>query len=276
MRSIDLAERIAIEADGDDRYAAILHDYGDGRGFGGDTLARVVLAARRSTDPARRLCSFHAWFLRPAPVGERLGLEVERVKEGRQLSQRRVRLLHGERAICELGAVFGIPSTGVTYQEARAPESPPPEELKDDVTVAREEGLDWEPGEVEWRWIERDWDTPEPSERSAWRAWARPRVSLPGDDPGLHEAALALLSDFGSHWSLVRRLGDRGFDFARFASLDQGLWVHRPVRWDDWWLVASESEVAEGGHSFTRRRIFDREARLLATGTQEGLHADPA
>jgi acyl-CoA thioesterase-2 len=272
-RPTDFASLLTLAPAGEDAFSATLHDYGDGRGFGGDLLGRALLAARRTADPARRLCSFHALFLRPGPAGQPVQIEVERVKEGRRISQRRARLGVGGKAICELVATFAAASAGPSYQEPSAPEVPAPDALPSDVEVARAEGMEWRPGEVEWRWVERGWYATEPGESSLWRAWARPRRPMP-DDPGLHEAALAYLSDFGSHWSVVRRLGD-AFDFERFASLDQGLWVHRPVRWDDWWLVVNHSDVALDGHTFTRRQIFDAQGRLLASGSQEGLHPSP-
>lgn len=270
-RPLDFAGLLAIEPAGEGEFLAKLHDFGDGRGFGGDTLGRGLLAARRTCDAERRLCSFHALFLRPGPVGVPLRIEVERVKEGRRISQRRVRLSLEGKPICELVATFAVASSGPSYQEPAAPGVPPPDRLPSDVEVAAAEGMEWRPGEVEWRWVERGWYASQPGESSLWRAWARPRQPIP-DDPGLHEAALAYLSDFGSHWSVVRQLGEAGFDFERFASLDQGLWVHGPVRWDDWWLVVSRSDVALEGHTFTRRRIFDAGGRLLASGSQEGLH----
>ena len=274
MRPIDFDQLITLEPAGDDAFTATLHDYGDDRGFGGDTLARAVLGARRTADPDRRLCSFHGLFLRPGPVGRPLQVEVERVKDGRRLSQRRARVRDGERAILDVVASFAVAGAGPSFQEASAPDASEPDGLPSDVELARAEGFDdWEPGEVEWRWIERGWHAPTPLEHSGWRAWVRPRRPIP-DDPALHEAALAYLSDYGSHWSLARRMGEAAFDFTRFASLDQGLWIHQPVRWDGWWLVVSDSDVARNGHAFTRRRIFDAQGRLLATGSQEGMHTD--
>lgn len=271
-RPLEFEKLITLEPAGDDAFAAVLHDYEDGRGFGGDVLGRVFLAARRTCSPGRRLCSFHALFLRPAPVGVPMRIEVERVKDGRRLCQRRARMRAGDKAICELVATFGSGVAGPTYQEAVAPAVPPPEALPSDVEVARREGLDWRPGEVEWRWVEEGWHATGPDDSSLFRAWARPREPMP-DDPALHEAALAYLSDFGSHWSVVRRVGD-GFDFGSFASVDQGLWVHRPVRWTDWWLIVSRSDVARDGHCFTRRHVYDADGDLLASGSQEGLYME--
>lgn len=271
-RPLDFASVLALEPAGTDAFSATLHGFGDGRSFGGDILGRALLAARHSCDPARRLCSFHALFLRPGPVGEPVRIEVDRVKDGRRLSQRHARMLRGSKCICMLTASFAEASVGPSYQEPSAPDVPGADTLPSDAELARSEGMDdWRPSEIEWRWVERGWDAAKPGESSLWRAWARPRLPLP-DDPALHEAALAFLSDFGSHWSVVRRLGD-DFAWDRFASLDQGLWVHAPVRWNDWWLVVSHSDVALDGHTFTRRQIFDPEGRLLASGSQEGLHS---
>jgi acyl-CoA thioesterase-2 len=270
-RPLDFASVLALEPTGEDVFSARLHDFGDGRSFGGDVLGRALLAARHTCDTARRLCSLHALFLRPGPVGEPVRIEVERLKEGRRISQRRARLSLGDKAICELTASFVAESAGPSYQERTAPDVPAADALPSDAELVRTEGMDdSRPGEVEWRWVERGWSAAKPGESSLWRAWARPRKPLP-DDPALHEAALAFLSDFGSHWSVVRRLGE-DFVWDRFASLDQGLWVHGPVRWNDWWLVVSRSDVALEGHTFTRRQIFDQHGRLLASGSQEGLH----
>jgi acyl-CoA thioesterase-2 len=271
-RPLDFANLLALEQAGDDAFSARLHDYGGGRGFGGDLLGRALLAARRTCDPARRLCSLHALFLRPGPPGEPVRIEVERMKDGRRLAQRRARVRRGDATLCELTASFAVESAGPAYQEHAAPDAPAPDALPSDAELARREGMDWRPGEVEWRWIDRGFEAARPGESSRWRAWVRPRQPLSGD-PGLHEAALAYLSDFGSHWSVARRLGE-AFAWERFASLDQGLWVHGPVCWDGWWLLVSRSDVARAGHTFTRREIFDAGGHLLASGLQEGLHAE--
>jgi len=95
----------------------------------------------------------------------------------------------------------------------------------------------------------------------------RPRAPL-GDDPRLQMAALVFLADFYSHWPFERRLGDK-FAVDRFRTLDLALWVHRTVRWDDWWLMETISEVAQAGRGLSRRRIFTREGRLIASIAQE-------
>jgi acyl-CoA thioesterase-2 len=271
-RPIDFRALLAVEDAGENAFTAHLHDYGEGRSFGGDVLGRVALAARRTCEPERRLVSFYGLFLRPGPVGRPVRIEVERVKDGRRLAQRRVRMLDDERLVADLTASFAVASHGPGWSSVAAPDVPAPHALPSEEEAARVRGEVWRPGELEWRFVDRVFVDRSPGS-SRWRAWARPRRRLP-EDAGLHEAALAYLSDFISHGSVVRMLGER-FAWQRFASLDQGLWVHRPVRWDGWFLVESESDVAAEGHTFTRRRVFDTEGRLLATGSQEGIHPDP-
>jgi acyl-CoA thioesterase-2 len=99
----------------------------------------------------------------------------------------------------------------------------------------------------------------------------RPRAPL-GDDPRLQMAALVFLADFYSHWPFERRIG-AAFANDRFRPLDHALWVHRPARWDDWWLMETISEVAHAGRGLSRRRIFTRDGSLIASAAQEALVA---
>ena len=55
------------------------------------------------------------------------------------------------------------------------------------------------------------------------------------------------------------------------ASLDHSLWLHRPVRVDDWLLYAIDSPVAAGARGFSRGTIFTRDGQLVASVAQEGL-----
>lgn len=98
-------------------------------------------------------------------------------------------------------------------------------------------------------------------------------MALP-DDPRLHAAALAFVSDYESHWCARRRVGP-AFEWDGFASAEHALFVHRPVRWDDWWLLANESDVASDGLSFWRREVWTRDGSLVASIAQHGLVATP-
>jgi acyl-CoA thioesterase-2 len=99
--------------------------------------------------------------------------------------------------------------------------------------------------------------------------WMRTRNALP-DDPAIHRAALAYLSDLTIQESILRAHGvpwaTRGL---KVASLDHAMWWHRPGRVDDWMLYVQQSPSARGGRGLAHGRIYQRDGRLLASVAQE-------
>ena len=41
-----------------------------------------------------------------------------------------------------------------------------------------------------------------------------------------------------------------------------------PLRWDDWWLLETISQAAHAGRALSRRRIFTRDGRLVASSVE--------
>jgi acyl-CoA thioesterase-2 len=204
---------------------------------------------------------------------------VETLREGRLFSHRRVRVARGERVLFSADGTFTEPPAGTghpfDYQEA-VPDAglPAPEELPDDGEVARREGLEFWPGPLEFRWIGRPQPEPLPGEGGRWSVWVRPRLALE-DDPALRAGALAFLADVHCDYAVRRRLGP-DFTRDRFISLEQSLWVHADVPWDDWWLLTSDTPTAHAGRALNWRWLFDREGRHLATLAQHSLLRGPA
>ena len=269
--ALPLDEMLAIEPAGDDRFTATLH------GFGGITLGCATLAAAR-TCADRALHSLHTYFLRPVPPGAAVEFVVERLRDGRRFAHRRVQVRQADRLLCELMASFTTAAEGIEYQESAIDrDTPPPEELASEAEIARAEGwnLD-EPGPMggalEWRWIGIPWRTESTAVAARYRGWVRPRFALPRDR-ALHAAAFALLSDYHSHFSVARKRGGP-FEPFGYTSLDQVLWLHRDRFWEDWWLLATDSDVAHGGRAFTRRMLYDRDGALIASMAQEQLLSD--
>lgn len=263
-----LEQILEIEPAGEDRFRAQLD------GFGGVTLGCATLAAARSCE--RPLHSLHAYFLRPVPPDGRVQLAVERLRDGRRLASRRVQVRAEGRLLCELTASFATPGEGAEYQDAPgAAGVPAPESLPDEPEIADAEG--WKPGEpgplfgpLLWRFVGGTPWRPEALDgTSRYRAWVRPRSPLP-EDRALHAAALAFLSDYHSHFS-VARMGGGPFEPFGFTSLDQLLWLHRDLAWDDWRLLTTESDVGHAGRAFTRRALHARDGRLVASMAQEAL-----
>ena len=260
---------LGVESVGDDVFTTRLEGF-EGRSFGGQALGCAALAASRSCE-GRALHSLHAWFLRPIPAEMPIELQIERVRDGRRFAHRRVWIRSAEQVLCEIAAGFASPGEGADYQDANVePATPPPEALPDDEEVARSEGWsEWGPSTLELRWVGTPWRPESRDEPSRYRVWVRPRFPLP-DDRGVHAAAMAYLSDFHSHWSVARKLG-LSFEPVGFVSLDQVLWLHRDVPWDDWRLLTTESDVGHAGRALTRRRVHTRDGRLVASMAQEAL-----
>ena len=60
-------------------------------------------------------------------------------------------------------------------------------------------------------------------------------------------------------------------DDLTMASLDHGMWFHRPVRVDEWLLYSTDSPSSSGGRGLARGLIYDRDGRLVASTIQEGM-----
>jgi acyl-CoA thioesterase-2 len=267
-----LAEMLRLEPLGDGRFAARFEDFW-GDAMGGDVLARAALAAAASCE-GLALRSLHASFLRPVPPKLRLVLRVEPLAGSRDGAAHREVRIEGDGLFCQAVASFAPAARGIGYQDARpAADLPEPEDLPSTLEQARSEGWSqYARGPIEFRRARpRVWPDPTAEPSGPHVAWVRPREPL-GDAPPIEMAALVFLADFYSHWPFERRIG-RDFAVARFQTLDHALWVHRPERWDDWWLMETSSEVAHAGRGLARRRIFSRDGRLIASSAQEALIA---
>ncbi len=100
--------------------------------------------------------------------------------------------------------------------------------------------------------------------------WLKTREALP-DDPAIHRALLAFVSDMSLLDTALLPHGKSIFSDVQVASLDHALWFHRPFRADDWLLYAQDSPSASGARGFNRGAIYGRDGRLVASVAQEGL-----
>jgi acyl-CoA thioesterase-2 len=107
------------------------------------------------------------------------------------------------------------------------------------------------------------------------RFWTRIRRRL-ADDPSLHAAAFAYLSDYWINFAAciaeVRPIAEAGVELY-VASLNHAIWWHRPLRADEWLLFDCVSPSGVTGRGLSIARIYDRVGRLVASATQECLLA---
>src|SRR5947209_9818115 len=102
------------------------------RVFGGLVAAQALVAAGRTVDlddePRRALHSLHAYFLRPGDPARPIVYDVDRIRDGRSFTTRRVVAVQHGRAIFNLAASFHASEEGLDHQ-VPMPEVPDPDSL---------------------------------------------------------------------------------------------------------------------------------------------------
>lgn len=250
----------------------------DGRVYGGQVLAQCVIAAAATLPSDRLIHSLHGYFLRAGDVSEPIEFGVERLRDGRSFSARRVHAYQKGAPILSLSASFQDEQPGLDHAELMPTGLPAPEDCPELLDYIGDEDsavvTDWlrkRPFEV--RPVEPSLHTSGVSDPSITEQHSWFRASAPfGDDPVLNAAALAYASDFNLLEPVLRhhRLTWRSPGL-RVASLDHAMWWHRRVKVDEWMLYVQESPAAQGGRGLGYGRIFSQDGTLLATVAQEGM-----
>ena len=254
-------------------------DLGAERVYGGQVFAQALVAARRTVDEAREAHSAHGYFILPGDLSAPIVYFVDRLRDGKSFTTRRVTAIQHGQAIFNLSASFHIEEEGVAHQPAM-PDVPDPETLKPELELIREVEeripLDHRAAIVQERPIDfrpvapLDFFNPEKREPIR-HVWFKSIGALP-DDTLTHQAVLAYASDYGL---LITALQPHGIAFRtpglQLASLDHSLWMHRPFRADEWLLYSVDSPIATGARGFVRGQVFSQSGELVASVAQEGL-----
>ena len=264
-----LGEILGLEPAGGSAFTVRLENF-FGEALAGDVLARMALAAGVGCT-GRELSSVVATFLRPAPPDQPLALQVERLAEDARLSRRAVRL-GGEEPLCQAVASFAAPAEGTEWSDSPSPPAPPdPDGLPATREAARLEGWPeaYARGPIEFRRVGPRWPDRTSSDPHGHVEWLRLRSPLP-EDPQLQAAALVFLCGFYAHWEYEWRFGP-AFAYERYRPLGFSVFVHRAVPLDDWLLLRARSDAGRAGRGISRRAIYTRDGRLLASSVQDAL-----
>jgi acyl-CoA thioesterase II len=244
------------------------------RVFGGQVASQALMAAGRTVDHGR-VHSLHAYFLRPGDPAVPILYEVDRIRDGKSFTTRRVVAIQHGQAIFNLAASFHDEEDGLEHQFPM-PEVPPPEELAslpERLAPWREELGDWfdRPHPIDQRHLgQLPWQQAERSDPYQ-RLWIRADGTLP-DDPLLHACVATYASDMSLFDTILQPHPVRWDDPNLMgASLDHCMWFHRPFRADEWLLYDTDSPVAAGARGLARGFLFDRAGRLVVSVVQEGL-----
>jgi acyl-CoA thioesterase-2 len=225
------------------------------RVFGGQVIGQALVAAARTVE-GRTPHSLHAYFLIGGDPKVPIIYEVDRIRDGKSFTTRRVVAIQHGQAIFTLMVSFHNDEPGLEHQ------MPMPEAVQRYYKSERP---------IELRPVEYGRYLGQKSDSGKFNVWIRTTGKLP-DDPAIHQCVLAYASDMSLLDAALVPHGRSLFenDFMG-ASLDHALWLHRPFRADDWLLYAQESPNMIGSRGFSRGLIFRRDGTLVASVAQEGL-----
>ena len=276
---LELIDLLALEQLEADLFRGQSRDIGTKYVFGGQVLGQALAACQRTVTSDRHVHSLHAYFLRAGDIEAPIVYMVERSRDGKSFSTRRVTAIQHGQQIFGLAASFQVRETGMSHQLSK-PDVPPPEDLAEAEPIdprlmekvsAKQARWLSSKGPFEFRHVYPRDELKRPKRPPFQHVWFR-LIDKIGDDEVLHQSMLAYASDF-------HLLGTATFPHGvsylqpnvQMASLDHAMWFHRPFRIDDWLLYSCDSPSAEGARGLSRGSIYTREGVLVASTAQEGL-----
>ncbi|MFV2198310.1 acyl-CoA thioesterase II [Nocardiopsis sp. LOL_012] len=271
----DLLRVLDLERIENDIFRGNSPDEGPQRVFGGLVAGQALVAAGRTVPEERHVHSLHAYFIRPGDPAVPIVYEVDRARDGRSFTTRRVVAIQHGKPIFTLSASFHKGEPGLDHQ-VPMPDVPAPEELP-----SRDERLQdvlgRVPGFVRWHPIELRPVGPLSIEaqRKPWMRtntnpiWLKVNGKLP-DDPLTQVCLMTYASDLTLLDTVLLRHGKTSAGVA-MASLDHAMWFHRPFRADEWLLYAQETPSAQGARGLARGLVYTRDGQLVCSVVQEGL-----
>ena len=249
------------------------------RVFGGQVAAQALVAGARTVEPQKSVHSLHSYFLRPGDPTVPIVYDVERIRDGRSFSTRRVMARQHGHAIYYMTLSAQVAEDGFDHQDVM-PDVAAPVDSVDVAELFRArpdgKGAEWleEWAALEMRWVgdSRPGGTLPADERpSQSRLWLRVRGRI-GRDALTHQAAFTYASDLTLLGSTLVPHGTHiGDPRLQSASLDHTIWFHRPFRADEWLLYDQASPSASGARGLAIGRVFTESGVLVATVAQEGL-----
>ncbi len=260
-------------------YLATSPNEGWQRVYGGQVIGQALVAASRTVPEDRRAHSLHGYFLRPGDTTIPILYSVDRIRDGKSFTTRRVVAIQHGRPIFNMSISFQTLEDGFDHQFPM-PDAPAPDSLKSErdlrdewLASLPEKPTDWVSSErpIEMRPVDPV-NIFQPEKRQPQQmCWMKAKNPLP-DDPRLHQCVLAYLSD----WSLLDTATlPHAVSFTQnnmqMASLDHAMWFHRSFRADEWLLYVQDSPSASGARGLNRGLIYDQRGMLVASAAQEGL-----
>jgi len=282
---LHIEELLTLQGQGEGKWRSRHGDANsNGRSYGGQLLGQAMMAALMDVPAERAPTMMQFLFMQGAMPDEDVDFQVTALQDGKRFSSRHVRAAQGNgRTVLDAQVTCALPLEAPTHgATSTAPQGEDPEDLPrlgevepglmQDITLLGGYSRDRKPS--------IDFRIPEPSRQLSpdhmsgrFRFWMRASHPLP-DDAAVHAAAFAYLSDWWLNFSsLGLHLRDLRGRQLYISSLNHALWLHRPVRADQWLHVDCTSPCASAGRGLSIGSVHDRQGLQLATMTQECLMA---
>jgi acyl-CoA thioesterase-2 len=251
------------------------------RVFGGQVIGQAMVAAARTVEEGedRPAHSLHCYFLRPGDPKVPIIYEVDRIRDGRSFTTRRVVAIQHGKAIFTMAVSYHIREDGLEHQ-IDMPDVPGPDDLKNE-TELRKAMVDKMPEEMrehftreqplEMRPVNpKDMINPKKGP-PYFNVWFRATAPVPKEEI-LQQCVLAYASDMTLLDTSTIPHGVSWFSGQiQSASLDHAMWFHHPINMNEWMLYAQDSPAATGARGFNRGSIYTQDGKLVASVVQEGL-----
>ena len=258
--------------------------------YGGQILGQALAAAMKTVEDVtegerRRPHSLHAYFLRPGDISRDVIFDVDPIRDGRSFTTRRVVAKQKGRAIFNAAISFQKLEDGLNHQRDLPDDIPDPDDLVDtytgmteilsahgfDTSAAEFEEANFPSAVIDIRSPHLERQVVPGRHPAEFGHWIRFKGKV-GDDPVLHRALLAFISD---HFFMGTAMLPHNVNWQSHeifgASLDHSMWFHTDIRVDDWIYYQMESPRAARARGLTLGYFYSRAGKLIATTAQEGL-----
>ncbi len=232
-----------------------------GRLYGGQIMAQALIAAGRTVEEERPPHSLHGYFLRPGDASVPVLFTVDRIRDGRSFTTRRIVAVQHGNAIFNMDVSFQLREQGLTHQ-LTTKEVTPPEHLPADLEAHAFIAFTQE-------WEERQAGKPMPALQ---HSWFKTNGPVDSDDPLLHAALLTYESDdVLLSTARMPHLGSFTRENMQSASLDHAMWFHHGARADEWHLYVCDAPQSSGSRGYNRGEMYATSGQLVASTMQESL-----
>jgi len=279
MKSIkELSDLIHLEKIDDSIYRGQNYQSPWGSVFGGQVMAQAAHAARRTVPEDRLLHSLHGYFILRGDLLVPIVFKVDKIRDGRSFTTRRVVATQNGKAIFNLSASFQIAEEGFEHQIAM-PNVPSPDALITDKEWAAkyenshpklyERAMREDP--LEFKQVERFDPINLRNERPVRHLWMKAKGAIL-EDQMLQREILTYASDYRlMSTSMLPHRTKQEWKDMQFASLDHAMWFYHDININEWLLCAFDSPVASNSRGLNRANFFTQDGKLVASVAQEGL-----